>query len=80
MLTVRLSEEMEKQLNELARKLKLNKSEVVKEAISLYIKQNNQSPYETGKDLFGCDNSDITNGSTEYKENVRRKIHEKHSH
>ncbi|MDW7650362.1 MAG: ribbon-helix-helix domain-containing protein [Bacillota bacterium] len=80
MLTVRLSEEMEKQLNELARKLKLNKSEVVKEAISLYIKQNSQSPYETGKDLFGCDNSEITDGSTKYKDNVRRKIHEKHSH
>jgi predicted transcriptional regulator len=71
---------MEKQLNELARKLKLNKSEVVKEAISLYIKQNNQSPYETGKGLFGCDDSQITDGSTTYKENVRRKIHEKHSH
>ncbi|RJR20834.1 MAG: CopG family transcriptional regulator [Desulfobacteraceae bacterium] len=80
MLTVRISKKMERELDILSQQLHVTKSEIVKKAISEYIKNVSNSPYETGKDLFGCDDSNIVDGSTSYKQNVRRRVHEKHSH
>ncbi len=80
MLTVRLPKEIEKELEDLALQRKVTKTEIVKEALTEYIKKNSSSPYEAGKDLFGCDDTGIANGSTSYKENYRRHIHEKHTY
>ncbi len=80
MLTVRIPKKMEREIDILSKQRNVTKSEIVKEAISAYIKNLSQSPYETGKDLFGCDDSNIVDGSTSYKQNVRRFVHEKHSH
>ncbi len=80
MLTVRLPEELEKELEGLSRQLKVTKTEIVKAALTEYIRKFGRNPYEAGKDLFGCDNSNISGGSTEYKESFRRHIHEKHSY
>ncbi len=80
MLNVRLPENIEKDLENLALQRKVTKTEIVKEALTEYIKKNSSNPYEAGKDLFGCDDSRIANGSTSYKENFRRHIHEKHTY
>ena len=68
MLTVRLPQKLEEQLNNLAKQHKVTKSELVKKAISEYLDNYYSDPYETGKDLFGSDDSKVNNGSTTYKD------------
>lgn len=80
MLTVRLPEDLEHELDVISKRRRITKSELVKKAILEFLNANGQTPYESGKDLFGCDDSIISNGSKTYKQNVRRRIHEKHSH
>lgn len=80
MLTVRISKKMERELDLLSQQLQVTKSEIVKKAITEYIRSAGNNPYETGKDLFGCDHSNIADGSTRYKLNVGKRIHEKHSY
>lgn len=80
MLTVRLPKSLERELDILSEQQQVTKSEIVKQAILEYVKANSKTPYEAGKDLFGCDDSCITDGSTTYKQKIRRHIHEKHSH
>jgi len=79
-LTVRLPKETEEQLNNLAKQYNLTKTELVKKAISEYLSKFYKNPYETGKDLFGSDESEIEDGSSTYKERVRSYLGEKHSH
>lgn len=81
MLTVRLSASEEKTLNEYAKMEGLSKSEIVKEAIELYLAQNrkNSNPYEVGKEFFGIEGSGIRNKSTTYKKRIKQLLHEKHS-
>ncbi len=76
MLTVRLPKEIEEQLEGLSKQHKTTKSEIVKKAITEYIAKNYSNPYETGKDLFGTDDTDIRDGSTNYKNRFRSFIHE----
>jgi len=80
MLNVRINKELEKALENLASTRNVTKSEIVKEALTEYIKTQSSTPYEAGKDLFGSDLSGIKDGSVKYKENIRRKISEKHSY
>lgn len=82
MLTVRLSPPEEKILNEYCKMAGLPKSQVVKEAIELYLVQHrkNSKPYEVGADLFGQEGSGIKNKSITYKKRVKELLNEKHSH
>ncbi len=79
MLNVRINKELEEALENIASTRNVTKSEIVKEALTEYIKTQSSSPFEAGKDLFGSDQSDIHDGSVKYKNNVRRNISEKHS-
>ncbi len=74
MLRIRLPKEIEEQLDGLSKQQKTTKSEVAKKAITEYIAKTYSNPYETGKDLFGSDDSDICDGSISYKKrfSVRR--------
>ncbi len=82
MLTVRLTLSEEQELNKYCQKEGLTKSQVVKEALALYLKknQNNISPYEAGEDLFGAEGSGIKNKSTTYKKSIKQILNEKHAH
>jgi len=79
MLTVRLSKDLEHEIDIMSQQQRVTKSEIVKNAIIAYIKSNGKTPYDAGMDLFGCDDGNISDGSTRYKENIRRHIHEKYS-
>lgn len=81
MLTVRLSSSEEKILNEYCKMEGLPKSQVVKEAIELYLIQHrkNSKPYEVGADLFGKEGSGIKNKSTTYKKRLKELLNEKHA-
>jgi hypothetical protein len=82
MLTVRLTPSEEKALNEYCETKGLPKSQVVKEAIELYLVQHrkNSKPYEAGVDLFGLEGSGIKDKSTTYKKRIKELLNEKHSH
>lgn len=82
MLNVRLSVTMEKALNDYCQRAGLPKSQVVKEALAIYLAQekNAITPYEAGKDLFGQEGSGIEDKSTTYKERIKQRLNEKHAH
>ena len=80
MLTVRLSAEEEKELDEFCQEKQLSKSQVVKKALSAYIKDHaaSISPYEAGVDLFGQQGSGETDRSVAYKKRVKSMLDEKY--
>ncbi|MEP4535071.1 MAG: hypothetical protein ABJ004_18390 [Cyclobacteriaceae bacterium] len=82
MLNVRLNKELEKKLNSYSKQNHITKSDVVKEALALYLtkEQSAQSPFEAGEDLFGTEGSGNTKASVSYKQSIKQKLREKHSH
>ncbi len=82
MISVRLPKELENQINALTKEKKITKSEIIKEALVLYLEKSEkiESSYDLGKDLFGKYGSRNGNLSSEYKSKVKEKIHEKNSH
>jgi len=82
MVNVRIDKELEKKLELYADQHHLTKSDVVKEALALYLAQvpKLDSPYEIGKDLFGAEGSGRSDGSTTFKQKVKYKIRAKSSH
>ncbi|GAA5036046.1 transcriptional regulator [Marivirga lumbricoides] len=82
MLTVRLTSSEEQELNRYCQKEGLPKSQVVKEALALYLKKNQNaiSPYEAGEDLFGIEGSGIKDKSITYKKRLKQILNEKHAY
>ena len=82
MLTVRLPEDLEKEIERIATEEKATKSQVIKNALKEYIKKRkiNKTPYELGKDLFGKFEFDEETLSKSYKEKIKEKLIEKYSH
>ena len=80
MLSVRLPAQIEQELSDFCEQKRTTKSQVVKEALALYIQQHTllNSSYELGADLFGAEGSGRSNASTVYKKHVKRVIGEKH--
>ena len=81
MLTVRLSTQTEEELNAFCEQKRLSKSQVVKEALAMYMKNDSasMSSYELGADLFGQEGSDRTDASTTYKKRLGRILNEKYA-
>lgn len=82
MLTVRLPEDLEAEVDRIASVERRTKSDIVKAALQEYIASHQQprSSYETGQDLFGTAASGEHDRSLTYKRRVKEKLREKHSH
>ncbi|MEM6830098.1 MAG: CopG family transcriptional regulator [Bacteroidota bacterium] len=82
MLNVRLSKDQEKKLNDYCYLKDVSKSQVVKEALAMYLSSNHstKSPYELGHDLFGKEKSGESIKSVTYKESLKKKLNEKYPH
>lgn len=82
MLTVRLTPEIESEIDRLASVEKKTKSEIVKEALKEYIHvhQNAGSAFELGKDLFGIAESGDSDRSSSYRHHVKERLRAKHAH
>ena len=83
MLTVRLSDKLEKKLTKYSEENSFSKSQVVKEALAVYLSEKelkSQTPYELGKDLFGQEGSGDKNASTQYKTKFQQYVDEKYTH
>ncbi len=82
MLTIRLPEEIESQLELITTLEHKTKTEIMRSALSEYLGKRlpEKSAYELGKDFFGKHSSDNGDLSTTYKDRLKKKLHEKHSH
>lgn len=82
MLTVRLPRDLEWEIDQLAKDRNISRSALVKEALASYVKTQKaqENPYELGIDLFGAGKGGDPNLSVTFKERVRGKLGEKHTH
>jgi len=82
MVTIRLPEEMEAQLQALTQIENSTKTEIIKNALAGYLDKHLQekSAYELGKDLFGRFSSGDGDRSVTYKQRIKKLLHEKHTH
>jgi hypothetical protein len=80
-VSVRLEPALEFKLEQASRKLKINKSEVIKRSLESYLAQIDASrnSYHLGKELFGADTTTDTNVSRRYKSLLRKELRAKHS-
>ena len=76
MLTVRLPDELETEVDRLAAAEKKTKSDIIKEALREYIAshRDRKSSYEMGEDLFGIASSGESDRSTTYKQRLKDKL------
>ena len=85
MISVRLDENIENQLNTLAQQKDTSKSKVIKEALVYYFdmlknEYMQKSAYELGSELFGKYSSGRDDLSTTYKQKIKDKINAKNNH
>ena len=82
MLTVRLPDDLEAELDRLAATERRTKSEIIKDALRSYVASHSErySSYDLGEDLFGVAESGDSDRSSSYKERLKRKLSEKHPH
>ena len=82
-LKIRLPDDIEQKLNTVSRMEQRSKSAIAREAMEEYLQRNypGESPYESGKELFGKYSSDKRNLSVDseniFKEKVKNRHHEK---
>ncbi len=85
MVSIRLDESMENQLDFIAQQKHISKSKVIKDALVYYFdmlknEQNEKSAYELGSELFGKYSSGRDDLSTTYKQKLKDKINAKNNH
>jgi hypothetical protein len=82
MLSIQLSEDIEKKIEQIARNENLTNTEVIRSAIELYFHRylEADTPFELGKDLFGKYGSGKGNLSKDYKNILKDNVRAKHSY
>ncbi len=82
MLSLRLSKELEEKVEALSKRVKMSKSDVVREAIEQYIASQEAAlnPSLIGEDLWGNYGSGEGNLSVTYKKKLKEKLHAKMPH
>lgn len=82
MRSIRLSDEMEKDLEAIADQKKTSRSNIVKEALVEYMAKEKKynKPFELGERYFGKHGSGESNRSTTYNSRIKEKIRGKHNH
>ncbi len=78
MITLRLDQKLEQQVNNTAKNLGLTKSELIRKSIKEYLcKLKQPNAWEIGEDLFGKYSSGLGNLSSDRKELVKNKVRAK---
>ena len=79
-VSIRLGPALEDRLTKASRKLRVNKTEVIKRSLEAYLAQvePSLSPYDLGADLFGADTSPETDRAARFKHLLGRKLRGKH--
>jgi len=81
-LSVRLPGELEKRVRQIATAEGRTKTEIIRTALEAYVKAKDLagSAYDLGKNVFGRHGSGRGDLSTSYKNKVKERIREKHTH
>jgi hypothetical protein len=75
MITLRLDQKLEQQINNTAKNLGLTKSELIRKSISEYLNKLKQpNAWDIGEDLFGKYSSGLGNLSSDRKELIKNTI------
>ena len=78
MITLRLDSELEQNINNIAHKMGVTKSELIRKSITAFIEKiEHPSPWELGSDLFGKYASGRDNLSQDRKALIKEKIRAK---
>ena len=79
-ISIRLGDQLEHRLGAVSKRLRVNKSEVVKRSLEAYLDQlePRRSAYQLGEDLFGADASTAGDVSANYKALLGQKLRAKH--
>ena len=82
MLTVRLPEDLEREVERLAAEERTTKTHIIREALERYVqsRQIERSSFEVGEPLFGRYSSGSSDRSVTYKERLKKKLRAKHTH
>jgi len=82
MVTVRLPSELEMEIDRIASTEKKTRSDIIKDALREYLASHREqySSYDAGEDLFGVVSSGDSDRSVTYKQRLRGKLREKHTH
>jgi len=77
-LTVRLPDDLEKDISALAKKLRLKRADIVRMALESFVKQaeeeDGSSPYDRVKRLLGSVSSGISDLGESHREHLLRKM------
>ena len=81
MISIRLPDTIEKQLNNFSKSQHTSKTEVIKQALNDFFSRKKKllNPYELGKEYFGKYSLEDENMSKNYKMVLKRKLIEKHN-
>lgn len=81
-ISIRLGDQLEHRLSTVSKRLRVNKSEVVKRSLEAYLDQlePRKNAYQLGEDLFGADASMVGDVSANYKVLLKKKLRAKHRH
>lgn len=81
MRSVRLPEDIDKELESLANQKKVSRSDIIKEALVEYMAKEKKysKPFEIGVRYFGKHGSGERDRSTTYKSRIKSKIRDKRS-
>ena len=75
MITLRLDQELENSIKNIATNMGISKSELVRKSITEFIKTiEKPTPWELGSELFGKYASNVNNLSQDRKELIKEKI------
>lgn len=79
-VSIRLGPALEERLAKASRKLRVNKTEVIKRSLEAYLAQlePGRTPYELGRDLFGADTGQEVDRSSRFKGLLVSKLRGKH--
>jgi len=85
MISVRLDEKIENQLDLISNQKHIPKSKVIKDALVYYFdmlkkESEHKSAYELGSEFFGKYSSGRDDLSTTYKQKIKEKINAKNNH
>jgi predicted DNA-binding protein len=81
MSSIRLPKDVEDKVTDLAEMERTTKSEIIKRALRRYFESFDQevTPFELGKDLFGRNGSGKGSLSQNYKKIIKENLREKHA-
>lgn len=79
-ISIRLDSALEDRLTHASKRLRVNKSEIIKRSLLAYLDnlEPGKSPYELGEDLFGADTTSDATVSATYKQRLKQKLRAKH--